>query len=266
MPRPPLLEEIEGARCEAPTLWWLGHSGFVLKYRQAVIYIDPYLSNSLGRPRLTPPPLDPQEITHAGLVLATNADPDHLDPGTAPAILAASPRAKLVIPKRAAETAHAMGISYDRMVTTDSGLRVEYLDDRIYAVPAAHEQLDWTPLAGYPYLGYLVRFGGCTIYHSGDCVPYPGLTGYLRPYDVTVALLPINGRDAQRNKPGNFDIVEAAQLAEDIHARWLIPMHYGMFDACTVDVNRFIEHLLGRRPSQRFKIFECGEKWSVPEE
>lgn len=261
-----LLEDIESSRCDAPALWWLGHSGFVLKYRQTIIYIDPYLSDSFERSRLTPPPMRPQAVTHAGLVLATNADPDHLDPETAPAILEASPRAKLVIPKRAAYAAHAMGIAYDRMVTTDSGLRVEYLDDRIYAIPAAHEQLDWTPLGGYPYLGYLVRFGGCTIYHAGDCVPYAGLAGHLRPYNVTVALLPIDGRDPKGQRPGNFDIAEAAQLAEDIHAKWLIPMHYGMFDSCTVDVNRFIEHLLGRRPAQKFKIFECGEKWSVPKD
>ena len=31
----------------------------------------------------------------------------------------------------------------------------------------AHNRLDWTPLGGYPYLGYLARFGACTIYHAG---------------------------------------------------------------------------------------------------
>ena len=49
-----------------------------------------------------------------------------------------------VIPKAVAEHAHAIGISYQRMVTTDSGLRVEYLDDRVYSAPSAHNALDWT--------------------------------------------------------------------------------------------------------------------------
>jgi L-ascorbate 6-phosphate lactonase len=255
-----LLDEIQDSACATPAIWWLGHSGFVLKHRQAIIYIDPYLSDSLGpqEPRLTEAPLEPGEIAHAGLVLATHAHPDHLDPGTVPAILAASRRAKLVIPKSAAEAARAIGISYDRMVTTDSGLRVEYLDDRIYSVPSAHNELSWTALGGYPYLGYLVRFGHCTIYHAGDCVPYPDLVQRLRPYNVTVALLPISGR------PGNFEIAEAAQLAEDIGARWLVPMHYGMFASRQADVNRFMDHLLGHRPAQRFKVFACGEKWDVP--
>jgi L-ascorbate metabolism protein UlaG (beta-lactamase superfamily) len=257
-----LLSEIENTLCPTPTLWWLGHAGFVLKYQQAILYVDPFLSNL--KPRLAAPPFPGSEVTHAGLVLCTHAHANHLDAGTVPAILEASPRAKVVIPKSAAEHAHGMGISYHRMVTTNSDLRIEYRDDRIYAVPSAHEDLDWTPLGGYPYLGYLVRFGGYTIYHAGDCVPYPGLASRLLPYNVNVALLPINGRG--HGVPGNFEITEAAQLAEDIGADWLVPMHYGMFACDTVDVNRFIEHMLGHRPALRFKIFEIGEIWAVPGE
>jgi L-ascorbate 6-phosphate lactonase len=252
-----LLDEIDSTDNPTPTLWWLGQSGFVLKYRKAIFYLDPYLSDAPGR-RLTAPPVRPSDVNHAALILCTHAHPGHLDPTGVPSMLAASRRAKLVIPKSVADYAHSLGIGYDRMVTTDSDLRVEYLDDRIYAVPSAHEHLDWTPLGGYPYLGYLIRFGGYTIYHSGDCVPYPGLVERLRPYSVTVALLPIDGRR-------NFNIVEAAQLAEDIGARWLAPMHYDMFAESAVDPNRFIEHMLGHRPAQRFKVFQYGEKWTVPE-
>jgi L-ascorbate metabolism protein UlaG (beta-lactamase superfamily) len=237
-----LAEQIETTPCFSPTLWWLGTSGFALKYRAAILYIDPCLSEPGA-------PLRATDVTHAGLLLCTHAG--RLDADTIPAILAASPRAKLVLPKSVAGHANTLGIPYTRMVTTDSGLRVEYLDDRIYAVPSARDQLDWTPLGGYPYLGYLVRFGSVTIYHAGDSVPYEGLADRLRPYSVTVALAPIGGR------PGNFEIAEAAQLAEDIGARWLVPMNYAASE-------RFIEHMLGHRPAQRFKVFRAGEMWSVP--
>ena len=262
---PELIQDIEDSQCDTPAIWWIGHSGFVLKYRNSIFYIDPYLSDSLRAsfPRLIDAPLAPEDVTHASLILCTHAHKDHLDAGTAPAILARSRRAKLVIPKSVAEHAHSIGIHYDRMVTTDSSLRVEYMDDRIYSVPSAHNELDWTPLGGYPYLGYLVRFANCTIYHAGDCIPYPGLADRLRPYSVTVALLPISGRKPGA-APGNFEIAEAAQLAEDIGARWLVPMHYDMFASNTGDVSRFIDHLLGQRPEQRFKVFACGEKWMVP--
>jgi L-ascorbate metabolism protein UlaG (beta-lactamase superfamily) len=236
----PLGEQIAAAQCAAPTLWWLGNGGFALKYRRTVIYIQPDVP-----------------LPGAGLILCSHSG--SLKAETVPAILAKSPRAKVLMPKSAAEHANSLGIPYSRMVTTDSGLRVEYLDDRIYAVPSAHgdpARLDWTPLGGYPYLGYLVRFGGVTIYHPGDCVPYDGLVDRLRPYSVTVALLPIAGR------PDNFDIAEAAQLAQDIHARWLVPMNYGSSESAR---ERFIEHMLGHRPAQRFKVFEPAEMWTVPE-
>ena len=239
-----LLAEIATSVCSSPALWWLGRSGFVLKYRSAILYVDPFLSES-------PAPFRGGDVTHAGLILCSHSG--CVDPQTVPAMLAASPRSKLVIPKSAAAHASSLGISYARMVTTDSGLRVEYLDDRIYAVPSAHDELDWTPLGGYPYLGYLVRFGGVTIYHAGDCVPYDDIAERLRPYSVTVAILPIAGR------PHHFEIAEAAQLAENIGAQWLIPMNYPQ-----ARIDRFIEHMLGHRPAQRFKVFECGEMWTVP--
>ena len=30
--------------------------------------------------------------------------------------------------------------------------------------------------------------------------------------------------------------------------------------------SEFVSHMLGHRPEQKFKVFECGQKWTVPEE
>ena len=256
-----LLEEIEQTGGESPALWWLGHSGFVVKYQGIVFYVDPCLGTPDGRTRSIAPPLAPEQAANADLILCTHAHDTHMDPATLPGMLKASPRARVVLPKSAAEHACSIGISYDRMTTTDAGLRVEYfkggLYGRVYAVPSAHPALDWTPLGGYPYLGYLMRFGSYTIYHAGDCCLYEGIADRLRPYNVTAALLPIDGN-------GNFQIAQAAQLAEDIQARWVAPMHYGVFEGPGVDVNRFIDHMLGFRPSIGFKVFEPGERWIIP--
>lgn len=274
-----LLRQIEQEPAATPTLWWLGHSGFVLKHRETILYIDPYLSDSqrdrfkkteYPHDRLTAAPLDPRLIRHADLVLATHAHGAHLDWGTLPYLLEASPQARLVLPKAAMGRASAFGIDYLRMVPTDGGLRVDYNKHgslcQIIAVPSAHEKLDHSPADGYPYLGYVIRFGGWSIYHAGDCVPYDGLRERLRPLGVAVALLPINGRQPASGKPGNFTAEEAADLAAAMGARWLVPMHYGMFALNGADVSRFVDHLLGHRPAQRFKVFRCGERWSVPEE
>jgi L-ascorbate metabolism protein UlaG (beta-lactamase superfamily) len=245
-----LIEEIEQTITPTPTLWWLGHAGFVVRFATITFYVDPYLSCAGSL-------LDPGQIRHADLILATHAHARHLDAASIVPMLAACSRAKVVLPKSTSEHAHAAGIDYARMTTTDSDLRVEYWKDnlygRVYAVPSAHPQLDWTASGGYPYLGYLIRFGRWTIYHAGDCAPYEGLAGRLRPFNVNVALLPVGGR--------NFSASDAAGLASDIGARWLVPMH-----TSSADESAFVDHMLGQRPDQSFKVFEPGEKWTVPEE
>ena len=245
-----LLGEIGQTLTATPTLWWLGHASFVVRFANITFYVDPLLS----RPGAL---IQASHIRNADMILATHAHPGHLDGPSLAAMLEASPQAKLILPKSAATLAVSLGIPYPRMTTTDADLRVEYWKDnlygRVYAVPSAHPSLDWTPLGGYPYLGYLIRFGRWTIYHAGDCAAYDSLANRLRPYNVSVALLPIGGK--------NFSPAEAAQLASGIGARWLAPMHYSPGEE-----GAFVTHMLGQRPEQSFKVFQPGEKWTVPED
>jgi L-ascorbate 6-phosphate lactonase len=263
-----LLEDIDQTITATPTLWWLGHAGFIVRFATITFYIDAFLSASSARvlsahgERLIAAPLDPSAVRHADLILATHAHPGHLDAPAIVEMLASSKQAKLVLPKSAAEAAHSAGVAYNRMTTTDAGLRIEYFKDnlygRVYAIPSAHPQLDWTAYGGYPYLGYVIRFGRWTVYHAGDCAMYQGLADRLRPFNVNVALLPVGG--------ANFSATQAAQIAEDIGADWLVPMHYGMFGGSAAEESDFVAHMLGHRPEQRFKVFQPGEKWTVPEE
>ena len=259
---PNLLEEIENTEAfRSPAMWWLGHSGFILKFQDIVFYVDPCLAESRGRARIAEPPLRGEQVINADMILCTHKHQGHMDPGSLPAMLKASPRCRVVMPKSAAGHAFAIGIPYERMTTTDSDLRVEYFKSglyaRVYSVPSAHPELDWTPIGGFPSLGYIIRFGDVNIYHAGDGRIYEGMVDRLRPYAVSVAMLPIDGN-------GNFSISEAAQLAEEIGARWLVPMHYGTFEGQEPDVSRFVDHMLGHRPSTGFKVFKPGERWIVP--
>jgi len=244
-----LLSEIDQTLTATPTLWWLGHASFVVRFANITFYVDPLLSQPGAL-------LEAAQIRNADMILATHAHRGHLDGVSLKAMLEASPSAKVILPKSAGAYAHSLGIPYPRMTTTDSDLRVEFWKDnlygRVYAVPSAHPGLDWTPLGGFPYLGYLIRFGRWTIYHAGDCNNYEGLANRLRPYNVSVALLPIGGK--------NFTPAEATQLATEIGAKWLAPMHYSPGEE-----SGFVTHMLGHHPDQAFKIFQPGEKWTVPE-
>src|SRR5688500_12251421 len=86
----------------------LGQSGFRLQFGSLVVYIDPYLTDSVARldgqdlTRLSPPPLDPATITDANYVFTTHAHRDHCDPDTILPLTAASPSARVVAPPPAA--------------------------------------------------------------------------------------------------------------------------------------------------------------------
>jgi L-ascorbate metabolism protein UlaG (beta-lactamase superfamily) len=234
-----LLAEIDQTITATPTLWWLGDAGFVVRFASITFYVDPCFTEL---------PLNPADVNHADMILATSAQ--RVNASIAP-MLEASKHAKLILPKSAAEAAHAQGIPYPRMTTTDSGLRVEYFKDNLYArVYSSPASLTWTAAGGYPSLGYLIRFGRWTIYHGGSGAPYETLADRLRPFNISVALLPVG--------QGNFSAAESAQLASSIGAGWLVP--YGPPEPS------FVEHLLGHCPEQRFKTFDVGEAWTVPED
>jgi L-ascorbate metabolism protein UlaG (beta-lactamase superfamily) len=226
-------------------LAWAGGRTFAVSYRGIRFYLEPCAEAG----------------TIADADMLTVGGAESLDSAALRQSLDASAKAKVVLPKSAGETAHAAGIEYRRMSTTDAALRIEYFKDgeygRIYAVPSARRdaggapQLDWTPIGGFPRLGFLARFGAVTVWHSGLGAPYAELADRLRPYSVNVAIVTIG--------PGTFSEAEAADLAEAIEAPWLIP---ATGDAAAR--SRFVEHMLGHRPMQRFKLFEPGERWTIP--
>ena len=119
--------------------------------------------------------------------------------------------------------------------------RSKFRGIRFSGVASAHETVERDEQGHARFLGYVLQFGGWTIYHSGDTIRYPGMAEKLRPFGIHVALLPINGRAPERRVPGNLSGSEAAQLAKDIAARLVIPCHFDMFEFNTASPDEFVE-------------------------
>src|ERR1700683_2092688 len=94
-----LIREIDQTLTATPTLWWLGHSGFIIRFANITFYVDPCFSDFPERPRLLGSPLSGKAVRHADMILSPHAHPGHLDAASILAMLQASPRAKLVIPR-----------------------------------------------------------------------------------------------------------------------------------------------------------------------
>jgi L-ascorbate 6-phosphate lactonase len=108
----------------------------------------------------------------------------------------------------------------------------------VSAVPAAHAfagdgygcYTEWLDESGaHRAVGFVVRCGGRTLFHSGDTVMWRGLVERLRAARVDTCLLPINGRDwlrEARGLVGNLTARESADLAAASGAEVLIPVHF----------------------------------------
>ena len=244
-------------------LWWLGQSGFLVQYESAHLLLDPYLSDALtekyahtDKPhvRMTARAVDPARLDFIDVVTSSHNHTDHLDAATLLPLLTANERSTLVIPEvNRAFVATRLGIDAAVPVGLGIGESVEIAGFGIEAVPAAHESLD------PQFVGYVIRCGQWTLYHSGDTVRYDGMAEGLRPYGIDVALLPINGRATERRVAGNLEAREAAELGRDIGARVVIPCHYDMFTFNTADPATFVEACAAI--GQRGDVLQCGERW-----
>lgn len=219
------------------------------------LYIDPYL-NPTPR-RMVPPPLRPDQITNADLVLCTHDHGDHIDPTALPRIAEASRNARILVPGVARDKVVGWGIAAQQVLVPPIDAPVTYGPATVIAIPAAHEALDYTPECGYPYLGYIIQLNGVTLYHAGDCMIYDGLSARLRALRPDVVLLPINGHDWKRTRQniiGNMSYRGAADLAVEVGADVAIPMHYGMFQHNTEPPGHFVDYVLEHYPTQKIKV------------
>jgi len=221
-------------------LSWLGQAGFILRAPGAIALLDPFLSPHEGR--LYETSLPPAEVAGIDVVLCTHEHVDHFDAESAPAIATTSPQAVFVVPKPIVDMVTETSIAADRVIGVQPGETVELSGLTIRPVRARHgvtmedaygfgEELSGGLVR---FLGYVVEANGLRLYHAGDTIHYEGMEAILRDMRIDVALLPINGRDPEREARGivgNLSEREAAWLAKEIDAGLLIPMHYDLFAA-----------------------------------
>jgi L-ascorbate metabolism protein UlaG (beta-lactamase superfamily) len=85
----------------------------------------------------------------------------------------------------------------------------------------------------------------------------------LARFDVDLALLPINGRDAERyarNCISNMTYQEAADLAGDLKPRLTIPAHFDMFPGNTADPDAFQKYMAVKYPHLPVAIPQHGQR------
>ncbi len=262
-----LLHDIDALLLDqgAAAFWWLGQLSYVVKVGGKVLYFDPFLAPS--ERRNVPPLFQADEITHADFVFGSHDHGDHIDPVAIQGIAAASPQARFVCSRVSRQRLLALGVPAERIIALDEGIVFQEAGVKISAIAAQHEFFDRDPELGYPYLSYIVEADGVTIYHSGDTLCYDGMIAKLRRWQIALAFVPINGRDAERyrrNCIGNMTYQEAVDLAGDLRPRLTVPGHYEMFDGNTQDPKLFADYIEAKFPGLPYWLGEHGEAVVLP--
>lgn len=264
------LGDVQAAHAEkdALHLWWLGQSGFLAQWQGKHLLFDPYLSDSLTRKyastdkphvRMAELVIAPERLDFVDVVTSSHNHTDHLDAETLQPLFKANPNIQMVVPEANREfAAGRIGVPSERLIGLDAGQSQDISGFTFHAVPAAHEQLDKDKAGRHIYLGFVVKFGPWSIYHSGDTVLFDGMAEWLRSHAVDVALLPINGRAPERRVSGNLWGREAAQLAKDIGAKLVVPCHYDMFDFNTATPDEFVTTC--QQVGQPQRVLQLGER------
>lgn len=267
------LADVAQARQERDRLhlWWLGQSGFLVAHEGRCALLDPYLSDSLtakyagsDKPhvRMTRRVIDPRRLDFIDVVSSSHAHTDHLDADTLRPLMDANPDLLLVIPEANREVvARRLNVATTLPIGVNDGATVSAGGFSFTGVPAAHETVERDDKGRCRFLGYVVRAGRWTIYHSGDTVLYDGMVDRLREFRIDVALLPINGRAPERRVAGNLSGPEAARLAHDVGAALVVPCHYEMFEFNTASPAEFVAEC--RRLDQPHRLLRAGERLTL---
>ena len=255
---------------EAFYLWWLGQSGYLIQWQGQYLLLDPYLSDSLTHKyartekpheRMSEPVIDPTRLNFIDVVTSSHNHTDHLDGETLMPLFRVNPDIKFVIPEANREfVAERAQVDTNWPIGLNEGESTKVAGFTIHAVPAAHETVERDEAGRCKFLGYVVQFGPYTVYHSGDTMWYDGLVEALAPFEIDVALLPINGRDPRRKVAGNLNAEEAVRLARETKTKVVIPCHYDMFTFNTADPADLVQ--AAQQQGQAYQVLRGGERWS----
>jgi L-ascorbate metabolism protein UlaG (beta-lactamase superfamily) len=231
---------------------WLGQAGFRLDVDGSSLVVDPWVSEHPHR-LIPAPPLDlaAEDVT---ALLVTHEHLDHLDLAFLPTLVERSPAARVVLPAALVGLVEEV-VPESQIVAVNPHDVVEVGGIEVDVVPAVHGVTmedaygDGSSLgAGPRFVGYHFR-GNPSVYVAGDTIVTDDIVDTLSRLGVDVALLPINGRDAERHARGivgNMDAGEAVELALAIGATRLLPYHWDGFAGNTVPPGEVVDAAAAR--------------------
>jgi L-ascorbate metabolism protein UlaG (beta-lactamase superfamily) len=221
---------------------WIGHASFLIQTHDRNILVDPNWAKWLKViKRLKQPGIELHHLPEIDLVLVTHAHFDHLDRRTLRRIASDQP---IVVPVGVGTLVHDLGfhsvheLDYWQSVPLD-GLQISL-------TPCHHWGARFLADLHRGFGGFVIQANGRSIFHCGDSAYFPGFKEIGERHDIEIALLPIGAYDPPSGREVHMNPEEAVQAFLELHAKKLVPMHYGTFRLGYEPLDEPLTRLLAR--------------------
>lgn len=211
---------------------FLGQSAFTFEADGRTVLTDPFIS---GNPVAT---IDAASLSPT-TILVSHAHGDHLGDVVS---IAKRTGATVITIVEIAEYLHGKGL--ENVQAGNFGGTLAFDGGSAKFVPAWHTSSftdDGKKVAISIPCGFIIRFGGKTIYFAGDTALF-GDMKLIGEEGIDLAILPIGGHYT-------MDPSDAVRAANLIGAKHVIPCHYNTFPAIAQDPNAFKRDLESRSGS-----------------
>lgn len=225
------------------TIAWIGHSTVLINFFGKWILTDPvlferigiyFLGSSIGPSRVTPPALKINEIPKPDIILLSHAHMDHMDYPTLKHFANEYPNQIDVITayltKDVIEDLPWKSISVmdwnDELLLHDIRFKALEVKHFGWRFPWERDRSRGYMKDGRSYNAYIIERNGKKILFGGDTAMTNKLQ-VAKDENIEVAIMPIGAYNPWRRNHCNPE--EALQIADELNAKYFIPIHTKTF-------------------------------------
>lgn len=257
---------------------WVGHSTYLINFYGTLILTDPVFSHriglyalitNLGPKRIVAPAVKPEELPRPDLILLSHAHFDHLDYPTLKYFAEKYPGQISVV--TAFKTRDIFEeLPFKEIIEIDWNEITNVVDLKIKAFRVKHFgwRYPWEidrnkdSKTGRSFNSYIIEKNGKKIFFGGDTA-FTDVFKSLKDEKIDVAILPIGAYNPWQHSHCNPE--EALIMADDMNAKYFLPMHTRTFPHGREPWDEPIQWLKSSSPKYKTKvmIYEVGQTFTI---
>jgi L-ascorbate metabolism protein UlaG (beta-lactamase superfamily) len=225
------------ALLDAPdnSLWRLGHSTVLIKVRGQFILTDPVFSERAspvqwaGPKRFQAPPIDLAQLPPLAVVVLSHNHYDHLDYHSIQALAATTEH--FLAPLGVGDTLAEWGVPVSKIRQLDWWQHADVAGIRFVATPAQHfSGRGLTDSNKTLWASWVMVDPGWRVFFTGDSGYFDGFKPIGERYGPFDLALVETGAYNVAWPSVHMQPEESLKAAQDVKARWMVPIHNSTFD------------------------------------